>query len=210
MCRGLSLSLHPRNTFKLKMSSNDRLNESTRECFRSAIIEETASDRPNVVMLMAPEKEKTSDLGIKVFLAGTIDGGASENWQRKFYEELKKRCHDTVTVFNPRRDDWPDDGSDEVRNQIRWEHEHMDKADIIVMNLLPDSKSPISLMEIGMFADSGKLMVFCQEDFYRYDNVDMVCDRYDIPLYLTNDIDKMVGSFLHRVEEMGYRRKKRK
>ena len=56
------------------------------------------------------------------------------------------------------------------------------------MNILANSKSPISLMEIGLFAKEGKLMVFCPKTFYRYDNVRVVCNRYNVPLYATNNI----------------------
>ena len=31
-------------------------------------------------------------------------------------------------------------------------------------------------------------MVFCPKTFYRYDNVMMVCKRYDVPLFTTNNI----------------------
>lgn len=67
----------------------------------------------------------------------------------------------------------------------------MEKADLIVMNILADSKSPISLMEIGLFARTNKLIVFCPKTFYRYDNVRVVCQRFGIPLYNTNNIPYM-------------------
>ena len=43
-------------------------------------------------------------------------------------------------------------------------------------------------MEIGLFAKEHKLIVFCNSNFYRYDNVRIVCERYKVPLYDTNDI----------------------
>lgn len=183
------------------MSDNINLKETTKQCFRQAMIAEATDKKETVTMIMPPNNEDSYDLGKMVFLTGTIDGGKSDNWQRKFYKVLKEKCQQKITIFNPRRDEWPDNHSSEVRNQIRWEHEHLDKADIIVMNILPDSKSPITLMEMGMFAESGKLMVFCQKDFYRYDNVDMVCKRYNIPLYNHNNIDKMVDAFLSRIKK---------
>ena len=56
------------------------------------------------------------------------------------------------------------------------------------MNILGNSKSPISLMELGLFAKEHKVIVFCPPTFYRFDNVKMVCKRYNVPLYDTNDI----------------------
>ena len=116
-----------------------------------------------------------------VFLAGTIDDGNSFNWQ----ESLINRCQDLDIVFyNPRRKHWNKDATKEdIEYQIKWEQEHLDTADIIVMCLLDSSKSPISLLELGLYAQSKKLIVFCNPEFYRYTNVQMVCQKYNIPLY---------------------------
>ena len=47
----------------------------------------------------------------------------------------------------------------------------------------PETKSPISLLELGLFANSGKIHVICPEGFWRKGNVDIVCDEYNIPMY---------------------------
>ena len=60
------------------------------------------------------------------------------------------------------------------------------------MNLLPDSKSPISLLELGLFAKSGKLLVCCPKEFYRSGNIQIVCDKYNIPLF--EDIMELLES----------------
>lgn len=41
----------------------------------------------------------------------------------------------------------------------------------------------ISLLEMGLYARSGKLFVACSPDYYRYDNVRITCRRYGVPLY---------------------------
>ena len=127
---------------------------------------------------------------LKLFLGGTIDMGNSLDWQSALTDELCS-C-DTVhpiMVYNPRRTEWPNsDDKKEINVQINWELHHLEMADLIVMNILGNSKSPISLMEIGLFAKEHKLIVFCNPNFYRYDNVRIVCERYGVPLYDTNDI----------------------
>ena len=60
---------------------------------------------------------------------------------------------------------------------------HLESADFIVMNILGSSKSPITLLEMGLFARSGKLAVVCEPSFYRYDNVRITCAKYHVPLY---------------------------
>lgn len=74
--------------------------------------------------------------------------------------------------------------------QVSWELDALERADHIFMYLPPQTKSPISLLELGLFADSGKMIVCCPNGFWRKGNVEVVCDRYDIPLY--GDIDSAI------------------
>lgn len=136
-----------------------------------------------------------------IFLAGTIDNGNSENWQEKQIELIKARynevnelpfgfeTNEVVLIYNPRNDNWDASNSDDeeaMNKQISWELEHLEKATEIIMNLLPNSKSPISLLELGLFGGSGKMTVYCTKDFYRYFNVKVTCNRYNIKLVEKN------------------------
>lgn len=123
-----------------------------------------------------------------VFLARTIDNGDSFNWQ----EGIINRCQDLDIVFyNPRRKEWPSvTVTSQIEYQIKWEQKHLDNADLIIMCLLDNSRSPISLLELGLYAQSGKIIVFCNPEFYRYDNVRLTCKKYNIPLYKV-DLDNM-------------------
>ena len=168
------------------------------------ILSEEVEYAINNLAIDAPSNKKPLDNSFTVFLAGTIDADkGSVDWQHKLIDMFKKQYdgEKPITLYNPRREEFPDSGSSEVRRQIKWEHKHMDDVDLIVMNILKDSKSPISLMEIGMYADSGKLVVFCQPEFYRFDNVEMVCKKYNVPLYKTNDLDKIFMAILKQAEK---------
>lgn len=124
----------------------------------------------------------------KVFLAGTIDMGRSVDWQAECVErfgELPGR----YLVFNPRRAGGMGSDPAEFEYQVRWELEHLEKSDIIVMNILGTSKSPITLLEMGAYLRSGKLYVACEPDFYRYGNVRITCEFYGVPLY--NSLDEL-------------------
>ena len=138
------------------------------------------------MVLEAPNRlESYDDLGITFFLAGTIDNGESLDWQKEISDYSNEIG---VNVFNPRRSNWDKDvGSKEVVRQIDWELEHMEKADYIIMNILGNSKSPISLLELGLHARDGKLIVFCPKSFYRYDNVRVTCETYGVKLYSIED-----------------------
>jgi nucleoside 2-deoxyribosyltransferase len=119
--------------------------------------------------------------GISIFLAGTIDNGKSIDWQMEMESILKDY---NVTLLNPRRDNWnPNSSRDEMIKQINWEMDNLDKCDVIFMNILEESLSPITLLELGLYANSGKMIVSCHEEFWRKINVDVVCDRFNIPRY---------------------------
>ena len=124
---------------------------------------------------------------ISIFLAGTIDNGNSKNWQTELIKDLEKidnKLNYELTVYNPRRSNWDPNATKQLlEEQIRWEQDKLDIADLIVMNLADDSKSPISLLELGLYAKSEKIIVFCSKNFYRYDNVRLTCEKYNIPLF---------------------------
>ena len=139
-------------------------------------------------MIIVTPEETISKLPNKpnsksVFLAGTIDNGDSLNWQNKTIIELMNLGINDIEIYNPRREHWnPNPSKEEMECQIKWEQEYLDKADFIAMVLLDDSKSPISLLELGLYAKSNKLIVFCTPDFYRWDNVRLTCEKYNIQL----------------------------
>lgn len=119
---------------------------------------------------------------MSIFLAGSIDMGLAEDWQSMIEKELDDH---NVTIYNPRRDSWDSSWvqsihNEEFREQVEWELDHLDKSDLIVMYFDENTKSPISLLELGLYASSGKMIVYCPEGFWRKGNVDIVAQRYDI------------------------------
>lgn len=127
----------------------------------------------------------------KIFLAGTIDMGNSTDWQADVKNRFSAR-KGRYLLFNPRRSSWNGGVDGEMEYQVNWELEHLEQSDIIIMNILGSSKSPVTLLEMGLFARSGKLYVACEPDFYRYDNVRITCDYYGVPLY--SSIEELLDS----------------
>jgi hypothetical protein len=134
-------------------------------------------------------KPDSPDQGVKyqktVFLAGSIEMGAAEDWQR-LAEEALADCE--VTIFNPRRDDWDSSWEQRIHNpefshQVNWEMDRLEEADHILMYFAPSTKSPISLLELGLHAKDEKLIVVCPDGFWRKGNVEIVCLREGIWLY---------------------------
>jgi hypothetical protein len=133
-----------------------------------------------------PENIARRDFSKKsVFLGGSIEMGKAVDWQKDLSEFFHKL---NWNVFNPRRDDWDpswtqDSTDPRFSQQVRWELNAMKHADLIIMNFIPDTLSPISLFETGRFAESGKLRVVCPKGFWRKGNIDICCEIDNIPLY---------------------------
>jgi len=135
------------------------------------------------MIVITPETENCKS----IFLAGTIDNGESDNWQKKLIDKFKNI---NIKIYNPRREHWNKNASkEEVEYQIKWEQEYLDNANLIVMVLSDNSKSPISLLELGLYATSKKILVFCTDKFYRFDNVRLTCEKYNIPLFTNTNIN---------------------
>lgn len=113
--------------------------------------------------------------------------GHAANWQSTVEAAFQ---HHDVTIFNPRRDDWDSSWAQEMTNppfraQVEWELAAQEQADLIVMYFDPATKAPITLLELGLFARSGRLIVCCPVGYWRKGNVDVVCARYAIPQVAT-------------------------
>ena len=151
--------------------------------------------------VIKPTTENQNPLNgsIKIFLAGSIEMGAAEDWQgriEKFLEDQK------VTIYNPRRDDWDSSWTQEESNpqfnyQVNWEISKLIDSDVIFMYLSPETKSPISLLELGMFSREQKMIVCCPDGFWRKGNVEVFCTRFKIPMF--DDFNKALGSLLSTV-----------
>jgi len=116
--------------------------------------------------------------------------GLAEEWQERVVRAMSGVSD--LVILNPRRDDWDSNWEQRADNpqfyeQVSWELDMLDAADIVVMYLAAGTKSPVSLLELGLCARSGKLKVCCPEGFWRRGNVEMVCRRYQIPLFATLD-----------------------
>lgn len=121
----------------------------------------------------------------KVFLAGSIEMGKAENWQEKLEKGLQNAGE--ICVLNPRRDDWDASWKQEIGNQpfyeqVNWELNGLEQADLVVFYFSPETQSPITMLELGLCTRSGKVVVCCPEGFWRKGNIDIVCEKYGIPM----------------------------
>lgn len=148
--------------------------------------------------IKAPHKYN-SNVILTIFLAGSIEEGKAKDWQADVVKLMAKY---SVLLLNPRRDDWDASWEQSIKNkqfkqQVTWELDGQDNADVILMYFDPETKSPISLQEQGLYADKHKLHVVCPQGFWRKGNVDIVCERYDIPQYdtLKQAVDAIIDTY---------------
>ena len=138
----------------------------------------------------APNPIPKSASGLKVFLGGSIEMGKAEHWQKRLVKDLQ--AYD-ITFLNPRRDDWdptwtqdPTPGT-KFHEQVIWELDMQDQADLIVYYFDPATVSPITLLELGTYGPSKPAIVCCNPKYARYGNVKILCDRHEIPFVETYD-----------------------
>ncbi len=136
-----------------------------------------------------------------LFLAGSIDNDAAERWQERFVAMLADR---PGTIFNPRRDEWDATWEQrfhhpQFREQVQWELEALERCNLIAMYFAPRSTAPITLLELGLHARSGKLIIGCPDEFWRKGNVEVVADRYQIPL--VHSFDDLVTAVKIRLDK---------
>ena len=137
-----------------------------------------------------------------IFLAGSIEMDKAKRWQDEFVSQFKKlekiySKGDKYTLLNPRRDDWDASWKQEISNaqfyqQVDWELTFLERADYRVFYFAENTLSPITLLELGKFAD-GQSFVLVEKEYLRKGNVDIFCHRYGIPVFkFAEDIIKEI------------------
>ena len=128
-----------------------------------------------------------------LFLAGSIEMGKAKDWQQEIQNALKNHA---VSIFNPRRDDWDSSWEQSIhhaqfRGQVEWELYHLEAARYKVFYFDPETKAPITLLELGLMADKVGTMVCCPAGYWRKGNVDIVCNKHGIPTY--TNLEQLIG-----------------
>jgi hypothetical protein len=135
-------------------------------------------------VLKPPAPLVFDDARPSIFLAGSIEMGAAEDWQRQVEHALRDL---EVVLLNPRREEWDASWVQALDNppfraQVEWELEGLERASLVAMYFAPSTRAPVTLLELGLCARSGRLLVCCPPGFWRRGNVEVVCARYRVPL----------------------------
>lgn len=128
-----------------------------------------------------PQKIEKSN-SLSVFIAGSIKQGSSQDWQSDL---IKKLSDCDLTFYNPRGDHCDTSLEQSINNtvfreQVEWELQAIDEADIIVFYFVPGAKSEISLLNLGRCSEKyayADVIVCCPNGYWRKGNVDIVCKK---------------------------------
>ncbi|KAF2792774.1 hypothetical protein K505DRAFT_325923 [Melanomma pulvis-pyrius CBS 109.77] len=118
-----------------------------------------------------------------VILYGSIEQNTAVDWQTALASSLSDL---PIAILNPRRDDWDSSWVEDIsfpkfKEQVEWEMDYAQVADVIVFYFAPGTLTPVTLLELGMYAGTGKAVVCCPPGFYKRGNVQIVCLRYGVP-----------------------------
>jgi Nucleoside 2-deoxyribosyltransferase like len=151
-----------------------------------------------------PESLRIDCTKKRIFLAGSIEMGNAVDWQAVVTNALTDL---EVLVCNPRRQEWDANWPQSIdfapfREQVEWELEALERADLILFYFAPDTKAPITLLELGLHARR-KAIVCCPEGYWRKGNVDIVCRRYGITQVAT--LEELITRTRSEIEAQQYR-----
>ncbi|KAF2740918.1 hypothetical protein EJ04DRAFT_398334, partial [Polyplosphaeria fusca] len=121
------------------------------------------------------------------------------NWQSRLSASLS---HLPIAILNPLRPDWDSSWVESItfppfKEQVEWEMDAAGAANVIAFYFDPGKESPITLLELGLYAGTGKAVVCCPEGFYKRGNVEIVCKRYGVVLVET--LEELVGEVGRRL-----------
>lgn len=124
-----------------------------------------------------------------VFLAGSIEMGRARNWQEEMTVVIT-RANPDIVVANPRRSQWDSSWEQTIdnpdfREQVEWELDHIERADMVVFYFQPGTQSPVTLLELGKHLERSNArhltLVCCPDGFWRKGNVEIACVRKGLP-----------------------------
>lgn len=164
-------------------------------------------------IITAPEKYVPAEQDVVCFLAGGITNCVW--WQTAVIDQLKKFTANHLVICNPRRENFPIDSPGAADEQIAWEFDNLEMADIFSMYFSSgESDQPICMYELGRnivrtqdkFPDSWKdRLVITVESGYRrtkdvFVQTALATDEFDLAI-LGNDFNEAVELHAKRIYE---------
>ena len=106
-------------------------------------------------------------------------------------------------MYNPYRADWDRSWREDInftpyQEQVEWEFDKQDKADIVVVYFHLATQAPVSLLEFGICARvPGKAIVVYSEGYWKKGNLQIVCKKFGVEM--VNSIDRLREAIVKRL-----------
>lgn len=139
---------------------------------------------------------------LKMFLAGGITN--CPDWQSYVINELKDL--DGLTIYNPRRKNFPINNPKASEEQIIWEFNHLRDADFLFFWFSKGSLNPIVLYELGMWVNSSDVPTFVGVDpqYERKQDVYIQTKLARPDLIIHDSIEEMIEKINEMFNEIKY------
>ena len=173
-----------------------------------------------IVLNPGDQLPQITNNSVKIYLAGTQDFSNAENdWQQKFINGLVPLTDPlkgllmfkstNFIIFNPHvpfeSPAAPNLDNPQFIQVMQWRMSMMDQADMVFLNLLNKSKSPVPVLEFGLLANTNKLVVRCGEEYMLYSQIRLYCEKYNIPLLTgktsVKDVMLAGGNYIQKVTD---------
>jgi hypothetical protein len=110
---------------------------------------EIVNESKQTQVIEAPSRE-FEPREFRLFLAGGITN--CPDWQQDFISRMASNPN--LSIFNPRRKEFPIHDPEAAEEQIKWEYDHLKDANMIVVWFSRGSLNPIVLYELGRWVNS--------------------------------------------------------
>ncbi|KAF2864603.1 hypothetical protein BDV95DRAFT_632805 [Massariosphaeria phaeospora] len=156
---------------------------------------------PSFIHCMPPKNPAITKNKHSVFLAGSIEMGNAVQWQPHM---VKRLHHLPITVCNPRRGHWntsiiPAKDDMDFKTQVEWELKALDDVTVVCFFFDHNTRSPVTMLELGLLAEKHKVVVCCDKRFWKSGNIHIVCGKYGIPYCET--FEGLVGLIMKELKK---------
>ncbi|KAL6921036.1 hypothetical protein FSHL1_005008 [Fusarium sambucinum] len=139
------------------------------------------------IVVMAPQPTNLSEQITSIFLAGVTTSTGEPDWRQALTDALNSY---PIAILNPNRPDWDSTWREDFSDnrwveQVSWELNMQETADIVVFMFHKATEAPISLMELGLAVRTKSVIVCAHPDYRKRGNVDAVCRRFNAKLLST-------------------------
>lgn len=159
---------------------------------------------PKAQVILALTRPPTTGR-LSVFLAGAITASrAGPDWRLPLIAGLQNY---DFTFFNPLRPDWNSAWKEDIsfkqfREQVEWEQEMQERADMLMVYFGPKTDAPISLLELGLSARSKKVVVACHNGYSKLGYVEIVSRRLGLDFFRVQSEDELLRGAQERLVKL--------